>query len=573
MKMLFLLFLILNIPLFSYSKSKPKSPAPASNTSTEETIKQAPGSINMNPTPDTSSLSSQSNQPSTQSTASTPSSNSGTELPQSELDKFTPDEQLGLEYTQNEIDSRNKAFTNDTNKLLNLLTSNAAQTTGKVRSLIDDAKANLTKMQSAAKEIKACNESAMGTADHCLESKYPGIQSTMSALGQLAPTVGMAGFRALCGSEKLMTENTCQSALTKVKAIKKTAQNIQDNAESAIGTLPATDVANNKALQVVTDVQRKLEDLMDAETTTANKYTPAYGMKIASGKATLLANAGANALQVAGTMMSGQKCDQQSAASTGNTQADICQQYPSICAGQSATPVADFCVTNPNDITCVCAKNVNDPACSGARSVDPGASSANGSSFNPADPNFSLGDASGLGTGFTPYDSSSLTNGGDGSNLSGGPDGSGLGSGLGGTPGSSSGSGNRSTGGAGNLGSVGSSSGSGSNGSKNGGSGLGNGLNGGSSTTPSAASNYGTGFNTDISKEGGSGTGSSGNGNDSSRKPSTEDLLKAFLPGGGKDPKKKGTGPLDGLTGAGGLSIFQKITRGYQRNTNTLIPN
>jgi hypothetical protein len=305
---------------------------------------------------------------------------------------------------------------------------------------------------------------------------------------------------------------------------------------------------------------------MEEEVSRSNKYTPAYGMKIADGKGALLANAGANALQVAGTMMSGQKCDKESAAIT---QTDICQQYPSICAPQSPTPIADYCVTNPNDITCVCSKNVNDPACGGTRAIDPGTDSGPSTAFNPADPNFSLDDASSLGPGFNA-DPNGLVNGGDGTNKFGGADGSsnGLNSGAGAGSGNSSGG---RTGGVGNLGSFG--TGGGGNSPRGGGvGGLGGGLGGGSAGSSGGSGGaYGTGFNTDISHEGGSGAGAGQSGSgDASRKPSTEELLKAFLPGGEKDPKKAGA--LDGITSAGGLSIFQKITRGYQRNANSLIP-
>jgi hypothetical protein len=514
-----------------------------------------------------------------------PGGNSGETAP----DRLSPEESLGMEYTPEGI---NNQFNNSKQIVSSLNTTlSKLQPTPATAKFVKDAQAYVARMTTLATEIKECNESAMGTASACFESGNSGIQGGMAALSQLLPMVGMMSmndtcsafskimtvlngamgvFQAQCAFHKNSTEKTCQESLARASKLKSDAKALSAKASPLCPTLVApAQAADKTACEAVVSTQNRIEEEMNAETDRGTKYTPAYGMKIAAGKEILIANTGANILQVAGTIMSGQKCDKQSAATT---QADICQQYPNVCVQPSPVAVADYCVTNPNDITCICSKNVNDPACSGSRSIDPGGSSSGSTSLdNPADPNFSLDGNSDLGPGFNPVDPNGLANGGNGNNTFGGADGSSTGSsgaGAGGTNGGS-GYGSRGSGGASNLGSFGSGSGGGSKGG--GGGGLGSGFSSGAASGGGSGSGYGggSGFNTDIAHEGGAGAGMAGG--DGSRKPSTEDLLKAFLPGGDKDPKKAGAGP-DGLTGAAGLSIFQKVTRGYQRNAKSLIP-
>lgn len=504
-------------------------------------------------------------------------------------DRISPEESVGMEYTKEGIE---KQFSNSKQiaSSLNGTLSKSPPGTATAK-LVKDAQAYVARMTTLAGEIKECNESAMGTAKACFESGDPGIQGGIAALSQLLPMVGMMSmndtcsafskimtvlngamgvFQAQCAFHKNSTEKTCQESLAKASKLKNDAKALSAKASPLCPTyvVPAQ-AADKTACDAVVNTQNRIEEEMNAETDRGTKYTPAYGMKIAAGKEVLIANTGANILQVAGTIMSGQKCDKQTASTT---QADICQQYPNVCAQPSPVAVADYCVTNPNDITCICSKNVNDPACSGSRSIDPGGSSSGSVSLgNPSDPNFSLDGNSDLGPGFNPVDTNGLANGGNGNNTFGGADGNSAGSsgaGSGGTNGGS-GYGSRGSGGATNLGSFGGGSGGGSKGGGAGG--LGSGFSSGAASGGGSGGGYGggTGFNTDIAHEGGAGAGMTGG--DGSRKPSTEDLLKAFLPGGDKDPKKAGAG-TDGLTGAAGLSIFQKVTRGYQRNVKTLIP-
>ena len=54
---------------------------------------------------------------------------------------------------------------------------------------------------------------------------------------------------------------------------------------------------------------------------------------------------------------------------------------------------------------------------------------------------------------------------------------------------------------------------------------------------------------------------------------SSKDGLDKYLPGGEKDPSlaKKGIGP-EGITSSGGLTLFEKVSKGYRNNRSTLIP-
>jgi hypothetical protein len=524
------------------------------------------------------------------------------ELSPNEMSRLTSDEAIGMDYSEDKIAEHATALKKEAFNNLSYLQSAALATNPQVKEAVTVATTNnKTFLDKLVAEVKACNESARTTAKICLESMDPGVQSAMGALSQLAPMMGMmsmndtcssfskimtmlngamAAYRIACATKKAATDSACGQAANTVRTLKENASKYKEAAEGPLLKLATTadatppnnaTLVNTKAVNNLAANQQRVINILDGLSNVSNRYTPAYGLKIAAGKGQLLANAGANALQVAGTLMSSQKCDKQTGAPT--DQADLCKQYPSVCEKQSPTPIADYCVTNPNDITCVCSKNMNDPACSGSRSVDPTPGSSSGSVFNPADPSFSLDDSgSDLGPGFNPVGKDGLVDGGNGVNSfnGGGPDGGASGSyGSGSTD--SSGSGSR--GGVGNLGQFGSGSdsGRGSNGNRGSGVGsLGAGLGGsGNSGGPAgAAGNYGTGFNTDIAHDGGAGA--AGGFGDGSRKPTAEELLKAFMPGGDKDPKK-GQG-LDGITAAGGLTIFQKVTRGYQRNTGSLIP-
>jgi hypothetical protein len=520
--------------------------------------------------------------------AATPAGPIAGELGPNELANLTPDEALGMEYTETEIDNADAAYKKMVTKSQTTLAPAAGSPT--FTTLYADANKNVDAMNKLAPLIKSCNIGAMNAADGCFEGKNSGIASAMSSLGQLAPTVGMmsmndtcsafskimtalngamAAYRAYCASHKAYAEGDCSEAMGKAATLRKaTAKTIEAVRAKKIENIAPPDPKAAAAKIAIENSQLEIERAMEFETSRSNKYTPAYGLKITDGKGNLLANAGANILQVAGTMMSGQKCDKESAAPT--TQADICKQYPDICAQQSPTPIADYCVSNPNDITCICSKNINDPACSGTKSIDP-SNGGPGQVFNPADPNFSLDDASDLGPGFNPVGTNGLADGGNGANnFGGGGDGTNAG-GAGAADGSSAGGSPGSRGGVGNLGSFGSGSdgGRGSGGRNGGIGGLGGGFGSGGSSVPGSGAGYaGSGFNTDISHEGGAGAGMGGA--EGSRKPTAEELLKAFLPGGDKDPKKAGA--LDGITSAAGLTIFQKVTRGYQRNVKSLIP-
>jgi len=51
-----------------------------------------------------------------------------------------------------------------------------------------------------------------------------------------------------------------------------------------------------------------------------------------------------------------------------------------------------------------------------------------------------------------------------------------------------------------------------------------------------------------------------------------KDDLQQYLPGGAKDPNLAKAGGPEGITAAGGPTIFEKVTRGYKNSRSTLIP-
>lgn len=425
-----------------------------------------------------------------------------------------------------------------------------------------------------------CADDAKSTASQCLEEKDSTLSSAAALMGPVADAFGtmsmadacsklasfmevmngaVGAFRLNCGRVKSSCESSCGSALSLVTQIEKDIEKsnmaiIQNNSSDLLKLNPNTQAV----LRTLTNLYSQTDILVGELKLDKTDGGLKSNLTICANKELVLQNAGNNIIKLGAAQMSGKQCAQAVTAQNPN----FCTLYPNLCPAATTTPGALDCSqpANSGNTVCICRLNPLDPSCSPAtvdKSFNNTTPAANLSPTAP--PDLSLGSTS-LGTdntaaqgkfidGLTPTGSSSGASAGGSSGGGGGPS---------------------------NLGSVGS---GGANPTGGGGrSGVGN-LDtniGGAASGSGAPGGAPGGYNADImgnSGGGGAGGGFGGGNLDFNRKTASEgNLLKDFLPGSDKDPKKLlNSLARDGVTSMNGMTLFEKINKSYRNKKNTLI--
>lgn len=475
------------------------------------------------------------------------------------------------------------ALNNAKNRFESALKQSAASPNLPLHDVLFRAKNKLISLESNFKnQIKACRESKIETDTSCAEGNNKGWNQFSSMMGSFTDIGSMAmsatcsklanalkmgqaallGFRGVCSYSKSGCVEKCELAEATFKKMKKTYEDVGVELRDSASSLKTSTATTNKTCGVpyVNEYLRKnpnsdltKEDILaecilnnsrDASSTESNKATIDEALKTfdsigpvlevhvdADSPSSLKRACIATQQEVMskvtmnlGTLMMSLQKNQACAKELASFDTGLDLSDCNITGTCTPTTVPDECLDPKNKDAIYCKTST----LTGTNTRGGGGGLGN---TKPAAPDFSLNPKN-----FSDLDMNGLGGGGD------------------------------ANGGAGNIGDT---PGPRSAGVPGGGGGGGLSIPGGSATPPRGGGG-GRGVSSDGSGAaspsyagtGGMGGGSGGKNED----------LQQYLPGGAKDPSLAKLGGPEGITAAGGPTIFEKVTKGYKNNRSTLIP-